>query len=396
VIGMTAPSDGRGFPALGLDPAPGSAGAVHAVIEALAQVADQLIPAGALLTATLKAQDWSGSAADGFRQAGGDLPRSLASGAQSLSRAGTALMTWATQLAANQREADDLEKQAETVKQELAAAQTIASTASQEYDADPSQANLDRSTLLSNYSQTIDAQLWALQLKAQELLQKHTAQAKKAATAIRAAGNDQPFEPTQHEGFIASALDTLTSIAGDASVIFRTLASVAAVFPPAEEVAGVLETASFVTGGVATLSGLAQHAVGSPNAPNALALLVSSLPTRGIGAAISDARKLNTAREETTSLWEAFGAKTRTELADRVKDSAGMTFEEQVAAGRELAQGNARAAVAFGAVNVGAAVNGTYGDPGPTLLSNGVAFLVNPSVGQLTKSVLNTVPLADR
>lgn len=381
----------RSFPAIGFDPAPGDLGAVRAAIQSMGDVARELMPCAGQMDHVLHPDSWTGTAADGFRAAGADIPRSLISGANSLTHAGEALMTWAGQLSVNQVHADDLERR--MVASYAAQNRLVAAMEHAWPGGDPTSGQTPPAAYqqpAAEYRQAYDAAN-AIQAQAVDLLAKHTAQATRAAAAIRAAGSNQPFQPTQHESGIMQVVDTLTSLAGYASEAFGTLAQVAAVFPPADEIAGALQTAAVGTGALSSLGGVAQVVAGSPDAPNGLQLLIANLPSRGAGAALSDGRALARATDGgARSLPEAFGAKTRAGLAERSQAQGGHLSEQaHVARGRQLAHGDARAAVATGAATAGQVATGQDGSPYPGLAGNGIGVVVNPTRRQIGKAVLN-------
>jgi hypothetical protein len=381
----------RSFPAIGFDPAPGDLGAVRAAVQSMGDVARELVPCAEQMNHVLHPDSWTGTAADGFRAAGADIPRSLVSGANSLSRAGQALMTWAGQLSVNQIHADELERQ-------MAAANAAQATEEAAMwrtwpGGDPTSGQTpppayQRAAAACRHAYDTGNAVYA---KAVDLLAKHTAQATTAAAAIRGAGGNQPFEPTQHESGIMQVVDTLTSIAGYASQAFGTLAQIAAVFPPADEVAGGLETLATGSGGVASLGGVTQVAAGSPDAPSGLQLLIANLPGRGLGGAVNDGRALARATDGgARSLPGALGGKTRAGLADRSRTLGGQLSEQaHVTRGRHLAHGDARAAAATGAATIAQAAAGQSDNPYAGLAGSGIGVVVNPTRRQVGKAALN-------
>jgi hypothetical protein len=329
---------------------------------------------------------WTGTAADGFHKAAADIPRSLETGAASLRKAGDALARWAGQLHVNQIEADKLEA-------EMAAANAAQNTGIQAMEHAWPGGDPTVQTGPPAYQQAAAAYKRAYDTgnavyrKAYDLLQKHTAQAEAAANAVRAAGANDPFEPTQHESSGFGLLDVVTSVAGFASQGFGLLASVAALVPPAEEAAGVFETASGLSGVVSGIGGTTQLATGDPNAPSLLQLPLDVLPS--LGGAVGDARAL-AAQRDAGSLGDAFAAKTRAGLAARSRTQGGHLSEAQhVARGREMSHGDARAAVASGAATVAQQATGQGGNPVVGSGVGGIGVVVNPKKRQLGKAALN-------
>jgi hypothetical protein len=130
-----------------------------------------------------------------------------------------------------------------------------------------------------------------------------------------------------------------------------------------------------------------QVAAGSPDAPSGLQLLIANLPGRGLGGAVSDGRALAKATEGAGSLPAALGAKTRAGLAARSRTVAGQVPD--VARGRHLAHGDARAAVATGAATIAQAATGQSNNPYAGLAGNGIGVVVNPTRRQVGKAALN-------
>src|SRR5207244_2059467 len=113
----------RGFPALGFDPPEGDPGAVATALTAITEAAIQLEEVNSRMSEALDvSDDWDGDAADDFHDYGDDLPKAFGSGAESMKAVAEALSTWAGQLTANQALADELERRAKKLKEQLEAA----------------------------------------------------------------------------------------------------------------------------------------------------------------------------------------------------------------------------------------------------------------------------------
>ncbi|MYW00197.1 putative T7SS-secreted protein [Streptomyces sp. SID3343] len=113
---MTTDAD---YPALGFDPAPGNVEAMGTLVDTLTRVGTQLQQTEEVMTSIGKSGMWEGDAAKGFGDNLGPIPKYLADGRDSISKASTQLHSWQSQLGAFQTKAKDFEAQAAAAKRAL-------------------------------------------------------------------------------------------------------------------------------------------------------------------------------------------------------------------------------------------------------------------------------------
>jgi hypothetical protein len=106
----------RTFPALGFDPAPGSAADVESVLTRLADVSTVADGSADGLRRAARAGAWRGGAATAFRAGTHELAGGLTAAASALRDVARAVTAWQARLVANQREADELEARARSVR----------------------------------------------------------------------------------------------------------------------------------------------------------------------------------------------------------------------------------------------------------------------------------------
>lgn len=258
----------RVFPALGFDPAEGDIAQVQAVlldISSTAQVIGTTVERLKTATEITDDAEWGGDAAEEFSDHGDDLPLGLAAGAKALAVVSDALATWAEQLTANQRSADELERRAKQLRAELAEAQNAASEADQTlHDSADSQA----ATQARDAQQRVSAVSGALDqvlAEAERLKEKHARQADEAAEQIRAR-EDGGFE-VENDNWFVQTVDITAEVADWTSIATGSAAAALAATGVLLPAAGVLGLTSTAAGAVGTGASVLQQVSGSSNAP---------------------------------------------------------------------------------------------------------------------------------
>ncbi|HET9143092.1 hypothetical protein [Actinophytocola sp.] len=275
----------RSFPALGFDPAKGDKSAVQTALLSIATALQTIVATLPRLEEAAKITDdaeWGGSAAEEFSDHGDDLPMALGSGAESMGAVSEALSVWAGQLAANQAQADDLERRAKQLKAQIATAEDALGQAA---------GAIPRDTGNPQYNARFDAYLAAVDRcaklddalqkvidEANRLRAKHQRQADAAADKIRS-GPDDAFKP-ENDTWYVQTLDGVSKVSGIVSAATAAAAAGLAITGVGAPAAAVLGAVATGTGGIALVSGLGQRAAGSRNAPGNLDLVLSALPAR--------------------------------------------------------------------------------------------------------------------
>jgi len=287
------------YPSLGFDPTPGELSAVGAVLESLLNAANQINECSIRLLEAVRITDdaeWGGSAAEEFSDHGDDLPKGLSTGAESISAVGSALQTWANQMFDNQAKADELERRAKKLKEQLRRAGAAVEDA-----AGAMPRSVDNPRYAATQAAFLDAVNEEARLRealdrvideATRLRAKHLREANAAAEVIRG-GPDDAFQP-ENDGFGVQLLDGISVVSGQVAMWSGTVAAIAAVVPGGQPVAAVLGTTAAAAGGVKALSGLGQRMTGSSNAPTVAELALDVVPLRagtsGARAAFTAAR----------------------------------------------------------------------------------------------------------
>jgi hypothetical protein len=109
---------------LGFDPTPGDVGAVGALADALRAAGGHATEAGQSASAAQQhAGDWTGPAADAYRQAAGDAPDRLAAHATATGQAADLLYDWAGTLSDNRLQAESLDRRARALDEQISTAE---------------------------------------------------------------------------------------------------------------------------------------------------------------------------------------------------------------------------------------------------------------------------------
>ncbi|SER60483.1 hypothetical protein [Actinokineospora terrae] len=285
------------YPTLGFDPTPGEQSAVRSMLVELAEAQVMLAAVGPRLTEACKITDdaeWGGSAAEEFSDHGDDLPRGIAKGAESIQEVSQALTTWADRMKANQDRAGELEARAKRLKEQVDAAadaQTKAAGA------------IPRDVGSPSYGARYDAFLGAVRAAgaaraafeqvisdAHRLERKHRKEADEAAAKIRS-GPDEVFKP-ENDGWVVQTLDGVGKTSGIVSSASAAIAAGSLLIPGVGEVvAPIAGTVSAASGGINALTGLAQKAAGSSNAPSWVDIGLGLVPGRTITSGVVGAGK---------------------------------------------------------------------------------------------------------
>ncbi|GAA3014813.1 hypothetical protein [Actinokineospora diospyrosa] len=287
----------RNHPTLGFDPTPGELSAVQAMVIELAEARTMLAAVAPRLAEACTIADdadWGGSAAEEFSDHGDDLPKGIAKGAESVQAVGDALTAWAGKLKANQDKAEELEARAKRLKAEMedaADAQTRAAGA------------IPREVSNPHYAAKYDAFLGAVRAAgaaraafdqvisdAHRLERKHLREAEQTAAKIRS-GPDEVFKP-ENDGWLVQTLDGVGKTSGIVSSASAAIAAGSLLIPGVGEVvAPVAGTVSAAAGGVNALTGLAQKAAGSSNAPSWVDIGLGLVPGRTLTSGVVGAGK---------------------------------------------------------------------------------------------------------
>lgn len=204
---------------LGFDPVPGSADAVTAAGERCRRAAEHVDAAARDL---LGIPDWQGRAAEAFTARTEAAAHELTAAPSALRRAADILDDWADTLAANQREADGLDRRALELRRMIDAADDSVAAANRALQvaigSAARTAQAEHLAALARRTQLED-QLTGLLERARALEHDHTEAARRAADQLRAvdAGDLAEGVPTVDGlfGGIAHALGDLSTRAGE-------------------------------------------------------------------------------------------------------------------------------------------------------------------------------------
>ncbi len=116
----------RTFPGLGFDPAPGSVPDAEAVLARLAHVSSVVDGSADGLRRAARAGSWRGGAASAFRTGTTGLAGGLTDAVSALRSVSRAVSAWQSRLVANQREAEELESRARSLRGNPEAADELA------------------------------------------------------------------------------------------------------------------------------------------------------------------------------------------------------------------------------------------------------------------------------
>jgi hypothetical protein len=198
-VDKVAPLQTGNYPALGFDPAPGTVAKVADVAATLGKVATEIGQAYEDLTRLGKADSfWQGDGAQAFQGTVGQVPDYLNKAQQSLSGASTTLTRWADDLGTMQRQAADLEHQAEDAQAQVTQAQSNPNLGlAGKTFTDPVQFRQAQDALGQAQQRLTQAQggLDALRESAKRLLDQHLDLAGQVASALRKAKDEAPEEP---------------------------------------------------------------------------------------------------------------------------------------------------------------------------------------------------------
>lgn len=272
----------RSFPALGFDPAEGEPGSVAAALLSLATALTTMQETAPRLQKALDvSNDWWGDAADDFHDYGDDLPTALNSGTESMDAAAKALTKWQTQLIANQRLAEEYEREAKQLKEKLAAADRKVDSAAKALGA--ASGDRYREIYDNRYLPAVDEwstlnnALRRVIEQAQRLKDKHRGQAQAAADGINK-GPDDAFKP-ENDGALVQIFDGVAKVSGVVSTVTTAIAAGSLVIPVVGEVvAPVAGTVAATAEGVNTLAGIGQLITDSGNKPAKLDILLGLAP----------------------------------------------------------------------------------------------------------------------
>ena len=211
------------YPALGFDPAPGAVAKVSEVAATLGKVAADIGQAYEDLTGLGKSDGfWQGDGAQAFQGTIGQVPEYLNKAHKSLSGASGTLTRWADDLGTMQRQAADLEHQAEAAQAQVTQAQSNPNLglAGRTFT-DPAQFQQAQEALGQAQPRLNQAQggLDALKEDARRLLAQHLDLAGQVAAALRKAKDDAPEEPGMLDRIgdaIGKMVDGIKDLAGKA------------------------------------------------------------------------------------------------------------------------------------------------------------------------------------
>ncbi|RZS39019.1 hypothetical protein EV193_104230 [Herbihabitans rhizosphaerae] len=278
----------RSFPNLGFDPTPGDQSAVSEVLFEMATAQNMIIETGARLEKSLDvARDWEGDAADDFVAHADDLPLALESGAKSVAAVTKGLTTWAVKLKTNQDRAEELEREAKAIKQELKAANEAVTDAAAAIPRNVNHPQYDaRHTAFLgkvDAADKLDDRLAKVIEKARKLRIKHLDEANATAEAIKA-DRDNPFEP-EHDDALVQIFDGAAKVSGFVSSAASAIAAGSLVIPVVGEVvAPVALTVAAGADGVNTIAGLGQLIKDSRHKPELIDLALGAGVPGPVGA----------------------------------------------------------------------------------------------------------------
>ncbi|MCU1681531.1 MAG: hypothetical protein JWQ81_2270 [Amycolatopsis sp.] len=222
IVDKVDPLQTANYPALGFDPAPGTVAKVADVAATLGKVATEIGQAYEDLTRLGKADSfWQGDGAQAFQGTVGQVPDYLNKAQQSLTGASGTLSRWADDLGTMQRQAADLERQAEAAQSQVTQAQSNPNLrlAGQTFT-DPAQFQQAQDALGQAQQRLTQAQggLDALRESAKRLLDQHLDLAGQVASALRKAKDEAPEEPGWLDKIgeaIGKMVDGVKNLAGD-------------------------------------------------------------------------------------------------------------------------------------------------------------------------------------
>jgi hypothetical protein len=346
----------RSFPALGFDPAEGEPGALAAALMSLSVARTTLHETGVRLGDALNVSgDWSGQAAEDFHDYGDDLPTALNSGAASMDAAMSALSKWQSQLMANQRLADQYEREAKQLKEKLeaadrkldAAAKALGSAHGERYREIYDNRYLPAVHEWSDLNNALQRVIE----KARRLKDKHRSQAEAAAAGINK-GPDDAFQP-ESDGPFVQIFDGVAKASGVISTVSAAIAAGSLVIPVVGEVvAPVAGTVAATAEGVNTLASIGQMVTDSKHKPSLAELALQLAPgpvapvkafrkkvddlgnpltraeraraagkealtSKNAGAAYKNLKEIRELAEQSDSLRDALSAKARKDLLDK-------------------------------------------------------------------------------
>jgi hypothetical protein len=349
---------GGHYPLLLIDLA-GSPGPVQAAIESMRNAASELVASAPRLHSALDfAGTWGGAAADSYRSAGSDLVPALNSGVQSLGIAGSALETWATQLANNQHTADQWEREAEQLAKQLAVAKSNYQNAfarirpgmypsafdPAQLGGDQIQGDTGAVSMAYNQWQQLDSRLNDLRIQAEALRQKHISQADATAARIRSA-RPNAFEPATHPGILQSFINGVASVAGTIAQWSATVTAIAAPIPGVDVIDAFTGPLAAGAGAVHLAGEGEQMLTGSTAAPSVLGFVLDAVDARGGLTVAREATALHEAGTGSTSLAAAAHRYTDAKHIAAAGNPS-LSRADQIAAGRAAARRPALAAAA--------------------------------------------------
>jgi hypothetical protein len=326
------------FPALGYDPAPGSAEAIRALAADCRQVAGQLATEAHTLTG-IGSTGWTGPAALAFAGQLNTLPDDLRTAAHSFTLTAQAIDRYAAELADTQLAARRAETAAHAAQQDQRIARAAVDAATDPASAAPARRRLAAA----------DQDLATARRHAQHARDQARAAAQRAATAVREASRWAPRKP--HESLFerlgravadgwtavtnnihhwvvehAEVLRQISAALSTVSAISGTLALAICWVPVVgQAAAGALGTLAAVTGGVATATNALLAANGQGDWTSvAVDLGLTALGGAGklAGKAVAARRATNAVADGATSLRD-MGPAARRELLDRkLEDNA--------------------------------------------------------------------------
>jgi hypothetical protein len=333
------------FPALGYDPAPGSAEAIRALAADCRHVAGQLTGEAHTLTG-LGSTSWTGPAALAFAGQLDTLPDDLRTAAHSFTLTAQAIDRYAAELADSQLAARRAEAAAHAAQHEQRIARAALDAA-----ADPASAEPARRRLAA-----ADQDLAAARRHAQRARDQARSAARRAAAAVRDASRWAPRKPHEsvferlggaiadgwtavtdnvHHWVVehAEVLRQISEVLSTVSAISGTLALAICWVPVVgQAAAGALGTIAAVTGGAAT----ATNALLAANGQGSWTHVAVDLGLTALGGAGKAAGKLIAARRVTKAAGKLSGGAQDLRSMDRASRRALLEQKWEDNAGRQL------------------------------------------------------------
>lgn len=333
------------FPALGFDPAPGSAEAIRALAADCRQVAGQLTGEAHTLTA-IGSTGWTGPAALAFTATLDTLPADLRTAAQSFTVTAAAIDRYAADLADAQLAARRAETAAQTAQQQRTAARSALDSATDELAAEAARRRLAQA----------DRDLAAARQHAHHATDLAKAAAHRAAATVRQASQWAPRKP--HQGLFdqlgdaiadgwnrvtntvhnwvvehADLLRQISETLGTISAISGTLALAICWVPVVgQAAAGALGTIAAVTGGAAT----ATNALLAANGQGSWTSVAVDVGLTALGGAGKLAGKAVAARRAAKAAGNLSDGAQDLRSMDRVSQRALLEQKWEENAGRQL------------------------------------------------------------